>query len=359
MLKRLLNECVLSVELLATGRLLVKEPPEDTDARYQGQSGAIRAARPVHTKRPDGSDGLYLPGASLKGAWRTQAERIARTLNAHGAGACDPFMVLPRDGSQPAPDLACSERMIVRERHQQRLRREDSSVQPLPVAPKYSAVCPICRTFGHLGWGRRLRVTDFYPMSTPESLQMTHISVDRVAGGVATPYLGSHKYGSGRTFTLQYAYQARLVGQIILENFELWQLGLLGLLWRDMVDGLLPVGHKQTTGAGELQPYLRQMQLTRLGSRPTEGELRGVGALFAGAADYGYGADDDTLAWPGLHWTQSPNDVRWQATLEQPAAEELWASLAEKAAGILQNHRWPDEMAVARIVEIASREVTR
>jgi len=358
MLKRLLNECILTVELSATGRLLLKEPPEDTKKRYEGHPEAFQIAQPVRTTRPDGTESLYLPGASLKGALRAQAERIARTLNSHGAGACDPFATIPRDGSRPPDDTACSERIVVRQRYHQRAQRQDPDVEELTIPQRYCDVCPICRTFGHLGWGRRLRITDFYPTDEPGSLEMTHISVDRASGGVSTPYLGRRKYGSGRTFTLQYTYRARLQGQIILENFELWQLGLLGFLWQDMADGLLPVGHKQTTGTGDLHPHLREMQLTRLGvTPPADGELRGVGALFSDAEVYGYDVETDVLPRPDLHWSRPAGDIRWEARLDQAAAKRLWSDLAPKTAAVLRNHRWPESMQPERIMRLSRQEV--
>lgn len=360
MLKRLLNECILTIELTATGRLLVKEPPEETKSRSETRSEAFQVAQPVRTRHPDtGADSIYIPGASLKGALRSQAERIARTLNQHQAGACDPFAVLPRDQSRPATDLSCSERITARRHYQRQLQRAGDGAEELSVYQQYSDVCPICRTFGHLGWGRRLRITDFYPVEEPHALEMTHISVDRASGGVSTPYLGSSNYGSGRTFTLQYAYRARLAGKIVLENFALWQLGLLGFLWRDMADGLLPVGHKQTTGTGELHPHLREMRLTRLGaSRPTDGQLLGVGALFDEAAKYGYAPEDDVLSWSELHWQRAAGDIRWEATLDQAAAQRLWSSLADKAATVLRDHQWPDDMQPARIARLSTQEVS-
>jgi len=360
MLKRLLNECVLTVALIATGRLMVKEPAEETEARHKGKSkDEHQVAQPVRTRRPDGSSSLYLPGASLKGVLRAQAERIARSLNRHGAGACDPFTVLPRDGGSPAPDLACSVRINAREAEQQRLQRSEGEAQELSVPQRYGDVCPICRTFGHLGWGRRLRITDFFPGQAPGAVEMTHIGVDRVGGGVSTEYLGRNKDGSGRTFTVEYAYKARFEGQIILENFELWQLGLLGFLWRDLAEGLLPLGHKQTTGTGELQPHLDEMRLTRLGvTPPAAGELRGVGALFAGAERYGYEAGAEVLAWPDLHWARAANDIRWEARLDEAAAERLWAELGARTARVLRDHRWPERMGPDRIAGLTAKEVS-
>ena len=359
MLQRLLNECILEVELVVSGRLLIQEPQEETEERVKGLPKAERAAQPVRTRRPDGSWSIYLPGASLKGALRAQAERIARTLNECGAGACDPFAVVPRDGSPPPADLACSERIVIRQRYHERRRREEPGASELTIPQRYRDVCPICRTFGHLGWGRRLRVTDFYPTGEPGAVEMTHISVDRVGGGVSTPYLGRRQYGSGRTFTLQYAYRAHLRGQIILENFELWQLGLLGFLWRDMADGLLPVGHRQTTGTGDLRPHLVEMRLTRLGtSRPADGELCGVGALEGGGKAYGYDQESDVLPWPELRWTRPAGQIRWETRLGEPAAQRLWAALATKTAAVLRDHRWPDAMQPERIASLARREAT-
>lgn len=357
MLQRLLNECILTVELTTSGRLMIQEPQETTQERIQDQPKSERSAQPVRTRRPDGSWTVYLPGASLKGALRAQAERIARTLNGHGGGACDPFSVILRDGSSPPSDLACSERVAARQGYHERQQRETPGARELTIPQRYSDVCPVCRTFGHLGWGRRLRVSDFYPAEEPASVEMTHISVDRVGGGVSTPYLGRRKYGSGRTFALQYVYQARLQGQIILENFELWQLGLLGLLWQDMVDGLLPVGHKQTTGTGNLRPHLVEMRLTRLGSTsPREGELRGVGALFDGAEVYGYDPDVDMLTWPDLQWTRPEGEIRWEARLDELAAQRIWAALAPKTAAMLRDHRWPDAMRPERIASLGTVE---
>lgn len=347
MLKRLLNECVLMVELEATGRLLIKESSERTEQQVADH----KVAQPERTRHPDdGRETIFLPGASLKGALRAQAERIARSLNQHGAGSCNPFAVSPRQGVPPV-DLACSERMKVR------MRREQQNGSELTIPQRYQDACPICRTFGHLGWGRRLRITDFYPVAEPGSVEITHISVDRIAGGVSTPYKGKNVLGSGRTFNVAYSYKAWLRGRIVLENFTLWQLGLLGFLWRDLAEGLIPVGHKQTTGTGDLRPASLTLHLTRLGtSPPAAGELCGIGALFDDAAAYGYDADADRLAWPSLQWRRPDGAIRWETVLDQTAAEQLWQKLAPKAAGVLREHQWPESMSPTRILALGGDE---
>lgn len=324
MLKRLLNECTLTLELKATGRFLTKETKEETKRQSQDH----KVAQPEKTILPNGDETIYLPGSSLKGALRAQAERIARSLNPHNAGACDPFTA-PND---PQPhDLACSERL--------KILRTQQNTEPTPAQHHHHA-CPICQTFGYLGLGRRLRITDFYPTADITQFDITHISIDRATGGVSQPYKGKKKYGPGRTFNQAYTYQAHLKGQIILENYTLWQLGLLGLLYQDLADGLIPLGHKQTSGAGDLRPHKLTLQLTRLGQpTPQDGLLQGIGALYRDGAPYGYHANDK-LDWPDLKWTRPAGQIRHQTTLTTTQATTLWQALIPPTAHHLTTHQW-------------------
>jgi CRISPR/Cas system CSM-associated protein Csm3 (group 7 of RAMP superfamily) len=325
MLKRLLNECLLSCEFTVQSRLLVQEPKEETSARPRSGDEA-QVTSPDRTRLPDGRHTIYLPGSSLKGALRAGAERIARTLNQHGAGACNPFMRNAGD-----LHLACSDRLDAY------TRRTDG-----PLAPDliYREACPICRLFGYLGQGKRLRVTDFYPVTEPVVEQVTHIGVDRLTGGVA----------KGLTFTLAYVYQARLRGAIVIENYELWQLGLLGLLWRDLDEGLITVGHNQTTGCGILRTELQSLDLAVFGVRPADHQMPGVGALLAQTATeeralaYGYNPRERITCSP-LAWKALPDRVGWGVTLDQAQAERCWRDLARQTAATLQEHQWSQRFA--------------
>lgn len=336
MLKRLLNECVLSFDLIVRDRLLIQEPKEMTAERPR--IGESQVTEPDRTHMPGGSAStIYIPGSSLKGAMRSQAERIARTLNRNGAGACNPFMRRESD-----PFLSCGDRLAAYQRQ---------ADGPTPSTLIYREACPICRLFGYLGQGKRLRVTDFYPVDEPIVEQVTHIGVDRLTGGVA----------KGLTFTLAYVYRARLRGQIVIENYELWQLGLLGLLWRDLSEGLIAIGHNQTTGGGVLGTELRGLELSTYGLHPTVNRLAGIGSLLAESATkeaaraYGY-SPQERLEWTPLNWMPLEERVGWGLTLDAEQASECWRALAPVTARTLRTHAWSQHFSPTPTVQGAVDE---
>lgn len=347
MLKRLLNECVLKLELRVDGRLLSKDA--EPKAGDNGQE-----AHAVTTCLADGTDSVYLPGASLKGVLRSQAERIARTLNKNEAGSCDPFAIFSNNKEiDPPHDVSCSERLQLINKDRQRRAKTDATVTMLPIPQRYKDVCPICRLFGHTHWGRRLRVTDFYPAVQPTKITMTHIGIDRVGGGVSQEYKGRENYGSGRTFAVEYLYQASFEGQLILENFELWQIGLLGFLYQDMVDGMVHIGYRQTTGIGRIVPTIKELQFTQIGLQPPPNDqLFGIGALYKEGEPYGYQAEKDKITKiDGLAW-QTEGVIRQQASLNQAQSQALFHSLASKTAAVLRKHEWESEMEIKHLTPI-------
>lgn len=69
--KRLVNECLISLEIETDGPLLIRS----------GETGVYGSdMAPVVTMRNGRDAEPYLPGSSLKGVLRSHAERIARTL---------------------------------------------------------------------------------------------------------------------------------------------------------------------------------------------------------------------------------------------------------------------------------------
>src|SRR3989304_3921049 len=71
MLKKLLNECKLTLQIKTEGPLLVK-------SGYATPHGPDMT--PVLTYK-DGKEQVFIPGSSLKGVFRSHIEKIIRTLN--------------------------------------------------------------------------------------------------------------------------------------------------------------------------------------------------------------------------------------------------------------------------------------
>jgi len=111
--RRLLNQARLEVSFAPRGPVLIKSGQESVDPTRVGMEF-------VRTRHARAGDTVYLPGTSLKGALRSQAERALRGI---GVTVCDP---LDRRLACKAP----------------RNWRETSEV--------FKSQCPACRTFGSL-----------------------------------------------------------------------------------------------------------------------------------------------------------------------------------------------------------------
>lgn len=293
MLKQLLNECRVDLLIRTDGPLLVK-------------SGLDRVTGPKMTfvRVPrNGREEVYLPGSTLKGAFRAQAERIARTLLPATAQdrCCDPL-------AQP-----CSARW--------------SSVGARPDGPTaYSGSCLICRLFGSTVMAGRLAFRDAYLDGVEERLphQRESIEIDRVTGGAY----------SGAIFDLEAVTEATFRTTLHLRNFELWQLGLLAFVLADLAEGYLRIGYGKSRGFGAVQGAVEQVSVHYLGpNSPPDGSLRGLAAMLPNAA-YGFSAAEtadvplQAADGPAVALTADPLGLRrtYRFTTEQAAG--LWRSVA-------------------------------
>lgn len=256
MLKKLLNQATLPLTITAKGPLLIKSGLE---------GGADPAVPDMQFVRSNGQ--VYLPGSSLKGVFRSYAEKIARTV---GARCCNPF-----------DDTFCGKRaegqndgrVIYRER-------------------RYS--CRICQLFGSTVMASRVRFEDAYPQGDIKPEVRTNVAIDRVLGSVAAG-----------PFDMEVVTKGTFKTEIHLRNFELWQLGLLALVLRDLCLGYLPLGFAKSRGLGEVEASVGLVQVKYLGTQrdgngamilpdgralPLD-QLYGLGALATEEDRAAYGLD--------------------------------------------------------------------
>lgn len=206
----------------------------------------------------------YIPGSSMKGLFRSHAERIMRTLAGEG-GACNPFM-------DKGPGQFCGKRLEKQEN-----------------AASYRLSCPICRLFGSTVYGSRVQMSDCYLEGAATRQVRDGVGIDRLTGG------SSH----GAKFDLEVV-SGTFGGEVSLRNFELWQVALLGFVFCDLEDGYLRLGSGKSRGLGRIRGEVNEIVVSYVHpgvlAMPAE-ELWGIGA-FTGDNEYGF-SNDDRVAYAG------------------------------------------------------------
>jgi CRISPR/Cas system CSM-associated protein Csm3 (group 7 of RAMP superfamily) len=201
----------LAITLNFESHFLVNDP---------SQTGTMEEEKPAHAPLRDSAGRIVLPASSFRGALRSQAEKILRTLRGEQA-ACYP------DSKGPRP--ACEAVYSVSE-----LRR----------------LCPVCQLFGAPGWRSPLGISDFKTndvVSDDELFIQEFLAIDRFTGGGA----------KGAKFNARAIYRPRLSGSISINLEALaragagcWALGLLTLTLRDMIEGDIRFGFGAAKGYG-------------------------------------------------------------------------------------------------------------
>lgn len=292
MFKQLVNECVITLHIRPDGPILIKSGL----ATVTGPDMAF-----VQVFR-NGEWQPYLPGSSLKGVLRSHAERIARTLKP--GSACNPFE-------------GCGSEMD---------RREPANPQQA-----YRRSCPICRLFGSTAYGGRLATTDAYAVGQPPRPQQRDgVGIDRFTGG---------SYQRAK-FDLEVIVGGTFETQLHLRNYELWQLGLVGFVLKDLEDGLVRIGSGKSRGMGRVIGEIKRIETHFIGLRapkPAEHKLalKGAGALFEGAAEYGMIVEPDVVA----PFTGQPGGNAVRAVYAFENAAFPWTDLGQRWVDFISNYQ--------------------
>lgn len=227
MLKALVSEARLRLDITTTGPLLIK-------SGYATVIGADMT--PVQTYH-NGQLEPYLPGSSLKGVFRSHLEKVINSMKAKVA--CNPLSRLSDDREQQLYGEFCGDQY-------------GGGRYSKPIV--YARSCPTCRVFGSTAFIGRIAVEDAYlAKSNADQKQLferrDNVAIDRLAGGAS----GRSKFDleavtAGTTFTTT----------LSLRNFEIWQLGMIFVLLQDMKDGLVRIGYGRSRGLGAVTAQLNE-----------------------------------------------------------------------------------------------------
>ncbi|PSB01552.1 RAMP superfamily CRISPR-associated protein [Merismopedia glauca] len=236
--KRLVNHCTIALKLIPDGPILIKSGREGADPT-KPQMEFVETYH--HGKRS-----IYLPGSSLKGAIRAHAERIVRTVG--------------RDKRPTNPKLLWANDPLTDDYKY----LENKSPSEIYQLSSFTD-----RIFGNTSIASRLRIEDAYPSSDrPLKLEERNgVAIDRVFGSVAVG-----------PFDYQVCTEGEFITKIHLKNFTLSQLGLIGLVLRDLDDGWFGIGFAKSRGLGTVNVQLESGVVQYPGCILNDGQIQALGS---------------------------------------------------------------------------------
>jgi len=216
--KRFVNQCTIDLTLVPCGPILIKSGKEGADPTKPD----MEFVETYH----QGGRSIYLPGSSLKGAIRAHAERIVRTVGresrpdkGNGLWASNPLKL---DDYRYFDNISDS----------QEIYRQSSFTDQM---------------FGNVCLASRVRIQDAYPVDAKQLKieERNGVAIDRVFGSVAAG-----------PFNYQVCTAGEFKTKIHLKNFSLAQLGLIGLVLRDLDEGWFGLGFAKSRGMGLVEVKL-------------------------------------------------------------------------------------------------------
>jgi CRISPR-associated protein Csm3 len=302
---RMFCEMALDFNLRPRGPLLVRSGDEDPLDPTLPDMQFVRTYNAV-----TGSSTVFIPGSSVKGVVRSHAERLVRSQNSQAA--CDPLRKVGSGGMRGS----CS------------FSRSAGPSHRLSGNEAYKSVCYTCRVFGSSALASRALFSDLMPdLSLPPILgERKGVAIDRVTGGTVR----------GGLYEMEILEDGLFSGRLMLSNFTIGQLGLLGGALLDLSDGLVPIGFGKSKGLGRVS--LEFCSLRFRYPVPTGGLIWGVANVGSQevVAEYGLGPliGEDGLSTPtGREQRRGLYTVAFES-------DDAIRVLLENAV-----NRWPEEVA--------------
>ncbi|MBC7226529.1 MAG: CRISPR-associated RAMP protein [Thermoflexales bacterium] len=200
--------------------------------------GSRLSLEPTGTDMPvlkDPNGRPFIPGSSIKGVVRFQAERILRTWNRPPHfWACDPF------GEPCVPEKSRDGR-----KGKEELWEESKPSDAVFAQMVFEASCTACRLFGSPWFAGRVAFKDAC-LTNADVLPI----VTQIRDGVGI----DRDLGAART-GVKYDFETVVPGarfglEILAENLEDWELGFLLTVLRFWEEGGIAIGGKTTRGPG-------------------------------------------------------------------------------------------------------------
>lgn len=227
MLKKNLSEMTIRFDIIPTGPILIKSGVEG------GADPTLPDMSFVRTVNPNtGDNTVYLPGSSLKGVFRSYAEKIVNTVGLKVKDiVADPNAY--NDLKEKTKDK----------------KNRDSEI--------YKGSDCVAKLFGSHILASRIKFKDAFPEGDVTIEHRTNVSISRTLGSV-----------QAGPFNMEVVTKGKFKAEIIIRNFELWQVGLIGLILRDLSNERIKIGYAKTRGLGDVKIALDQIEIDITYSKP-------------------------------------------------------------------------------------------
>ncbi|MDW8064313.1 MAG: CRISPR-associated RAMP protein Csx7 [Anaerolineae bacterium] len=214
--------------------------------------GSRLSIEPTGTDMPvikDTNGRPFIPGSSLKGVFRFHTERLLRTIDRKpDLWACDPF---------GDPCVRPADKDSLMSQAERQAKHESQSVDAIFAKMVFQHSCAACRLFGSPWFASRIAFKDAY-LKNHEDLPVLY----QIRDGVGIDRdLGAARSG------IKYDFETVVPGaqfaiEIVGENLEDWEIGLLLTVLQLWSDGGIAIGGKSTRGPG--WGTLREIALRRV-----------------------------------------------------------------------------------------------
>ena len=303
MLRKNLSEMIFEFTIKPVGPVLIKSGVEG------GADPTIPDMNFVRTIHPETKEQtVYLPGSSLKGTFRSYAEKITNTVG-----------------------LKCVD-VVAKPDAYNDLKEKSNGADDII----YKNSCCVSKLFGSQIFASRITFKDAFPEGEVKIENRTNVSINRILSKV-----------QAGPFNIEVVTNGSFRCKIFLRNFELWQVGLLGLVFRDLSQEKVKIGYAKTRGLGDVKINLDEMQIDIFYSKPNyenakmPGRVLGLDSLLSDkeCQDYGiktYGPlsleieTNDPDGW-GTHLHQKITDGK-VTELFKECVQSHWAKLIEQEA---------------------------
>lgn len=235
-------------------------------------------------------DTIYIPGSSLKGTFRSSVERVLRGFNA--GWVCD------------LQEKSCGEKLKNKKKGHEIYRNS----------------CMACKMFGNTKLRGRVTVQDAYPTEEIKTETRYGVAISRLSQGVA--------HGP---FETEVAVSGTFRTQILLENFEIWQLGGIALVAEGLNAGIIRVGFGKNRGFGRVSLTIEGIEYSLMGSLGND-TIGGIGVLVDDDVKEKYGLRSDDEISPIEPRESKP---RLLETVRQYSIQQ-WDEIAQKSVEMLR-----------------------